>query len=470
MKKFITTTLLLIFFFVDTKAQDATTKLSPAALYKQYYDFSRRQNNLDSAFHYFKLIFSQPEQVSGTLKMIIFDAFPDTFTDSDLTNLKDSVKQNHAIKIKLLHKALLQKIADDKVLRVIEPIEALLLWSKVQDNQQNKTQLIILSKTFVEQNSLQKDFHQGNTGRYGLMIYKTLFQHSDLKPFAQKLLLFLKEKIKNSQVLISDNTTNMDFRKRACHRYLYAYINQLQAQATDNIDQKQAFLKTAFEYSPDLNDKQNRNAYLFDKDYLGGKESYASDYLDFLVNHSKSQKEVLNTLLQIALSNPVYKETLAKFYQTMEGNKQAFSTFWQESIEKSALNAKSFTLIQSDKKPFSNKEQIGKWILLDFWGTWCTPCREEHPALQKFYDSTILQNTDKIQLLTIACLDTEEKVLKYMKEKNFSFPVAMSNVKIEKDYAIGSFPTKILITPKGKYIALPSTIELNYFIKQYCEL
>ncbi len=57
-----------------------------------------------------------------------------------------------------------------------------------------------------------------------------------------------------------------------------------------------------------------------------------------------------------------------------------------------------------------------------------------------------------------------------MKENNFSFPVAMSDSKIENNFSVQGYPTKILITPKGKYITIPFGIDWRNFIKQYCDL
>jgi hypothetical protein len=97
-------------------------------------------------------------------------------------------------------------------------------------------------------------------------------------------------------------------------------------------------------------------------------------------------------------------------------------------------------------------------------------CRQEHPDLQAFYDSTVVQHPGKISLLTIACRDNQEKVLAYMAEKKFSFPVAMAEQNIEKKFAIQSYPTKILITPSGKYITVPINQSWQTFIKKYCDL
>ena len=90
--------------------------------------------------------------------------------------------------------------------------------------------------------------------------------------------------------------------------------------------------------------------------------------------------------------------------------------------------------------------------------------------MQKFYDSTIKTNSSKIALLTVACRDTEDKVTSYMTEKKFSFPVAMSDNQIEKTYKVPGYPTKLLVTPEGKYILVPFGSDWISFVKHYADL
>jgi len=474
MKKFITTLYLLLGLFMSLLAQTPqASKPSPGTLYRQCYKFARNELNVDSAFYYFKQVFADTNDINTTLKFILYNSFPETFTHPDLDNLKDTTKRNRAIKIKLLHKELLQKVANEKALQSVEPIQSLLFWSKVQDNQDNHTQLKLLTNAFLAQIKGQKDYNDGHTGRYALMIYHIINKHPDLQTLSKKLFTTIKENLRNNQVIITANSSSKDLQRRACHRYLYAYINSLEASSTSDLIKKQALLKTAFEYSPDLTDKGYKSGYNEDKKYLEGKENYGQEYLDFLEKTGKDKKEVLSILLKAAIYNPVYKENIKTFYEKMDSSQKPFNIFWRESIENNALFTTGFSLKMLDKTAFSSKEHKGKWILLDFWTTWCKPCREEHPTLQKFYDTTVLQNTDKVLILTIACdgdKDTDEKVLKYMKEKRLSFPVAIADTKIEKKFAVSAYPTKVLITPEGKYLSVPHGIDWITLIKEYAEL
>ena len=73
-------------------------------------------------------------------------------------------------------------------------------------------------------------------------------------------------------------------------------------------------------------------------------------------------------------------------------------------------------------------------------------------------------------MLTIACRDEEGRVGAYMTENKYSFPVAMAAAAIEATYNVDSYPTKMLITPQGKYIIIPYDIDWIDFIKKYANL
>lgn len=75
----------------------------------------------------------------------------------------------------------------------------------------------------------------------------------------------------------------------------------------------------------------------------------------------------------------------------------SFEDYWMNAINEKAKAAPPIALSLLDKNLFSTEQLSGKWILVDFWGTWCAPCRAEHPAMQKFMIRLFLK-TQKIFL------------------------------------------------------------------------
>lgn len=89
-----------------------------------------------------------------------------------------------------------------------------------------------------------------------------------------------------------------------------------------------------------------------------------------------------------------------------------------------------------------------KLIFLNFWGTWCPPCREEWPTIQKLYDS----KKGKIDFVLIAMQDEEEKVVKFMKDNKYSVPVYIAQSPISNTVLPKVFPTTFLLDKNGRIL------------------
>lgn len=91
-----------------------------------------------------------------------------------------------------------------------------------------------------------------------------------------------------------------------------------------------------------------------------------------------------------------------------------------------------------------------KYTLLDFWGTWCSPCKELTPELKKISDN----KTNKLEIISIATYEKERvNVLKYIEDNKMNWQHVILNDKNTKPttnlYKINEFPTFILINEEG---------------------
>ena len=78
-----------------------------------------------------------------------------------------------------------------------------------------------------------------------------------------------------------------------------------------------------------------------------------------------------------------------------------------------------FTLTDLDGKKWTLKELRGKVVVVNFWATWCPPCRKEMPDLEALY--TILKEKG---LVILAISDeVADKVKPFIEEKKYTFPV-----------------------------------------------
>jgi thiol-disulfide isomerase/thioredoxin len=94
----------------------------------------------------------------------------------------------------------------------------------------------------------------------------------------------------------------------------------------------------------------------------------------------------------------------------------------------------------------------GKATLVNFWATWCGPCRGEHEYLQKLYDS--IQGRQNVQLLTFSVDESAGAVRDYVKEKGYTFPVIHSPELADKLFPYMGLPTNFLVNALGMRTSL----------------
>jgi len=103
----------------------------------------------------------------------------------------------------------------------------------------------------------------------------------------------------------------------------------------------------------------------------------------------------------------------------------------------------------------------GKVVLVDFWGSWCVPCRLSHPALKKLYDKYNAKGFEIIGISNEAANSTRDKAKqdiawrKAIKEDGLSWLQVLYDPAINdlvKEYDINGYPTKFLIDQNGKFV------------------
>jgi len=98
-------------------------------------------------------------------------------------------------------------------------------------------------------------------------------------------------------------------------------------------------------------------------------------------------------------------------------------------------------------KTWNTTELAGKVVVLNFWATWCAPCKDELPILQTLHDISDSQTV----VLTINVREPAARAARYMQSTGMTFPV-ISDAKGElaKRWGVTVYPTTILIAPHGQ--------------------
>lgn len=120
----------------------------------------------------------------------------------------------------------------------------------------------------------------------------------------------------------------------------------------------------------------------------------------------------------------------------------------QQSAIVEGVKAPEFTLNDINGKPLSLSDLKGKWVILDFWGSWCPWCIKGFPALKEAYK----EYAGKVEVLGIDCRDSEDVWKEAVKKYELPW-LQVYNPKdsdLTKRYEIKGYPTKFIINPEGK--------------------
>ncbi|MFD2925666.1 TlpA family protein disulfide reductase [Halobacillus naozhouensis] len=111
--------------------------------------------------------------------------------------------------------------------------------------------------------------------------------------------------------------------------------------------------------------------------------------------------------------------------------------------------APNFTLKTLDGETLSLSDLRGEKVMLNFWATWCPPCREEMPRMERFHQ----KYGDEIKIVAVNATGSEssiKKVKNYIQEGGYTFPVVLDKeLKVNNDYQAIALPTTYFIGTDG---------------------
>lgn len=113
------------------------------------------------------------------------------------------------------------------------------------------------------------------------------------------------------------------------------------------------------------------------------------------------------------------------------------------------MEAPSFTLLNLNNKKVSLSDYRGQKVFLNFWATWCPPCRKEMPDLQKLSE----EYENEIAVLAVNIGESKSAVVNFMIENNLDLPVLLDNDKATaQNYLVRAIPTTYILDENGVII------------------
>ncbi len=150
-----------------------------------------------------------------------------------------------------------------------------------------------------------------------------------------------------------------------------------------------------------------------------------------------------------------------------------FSTSIDKTSEKkSALpKAASFSYRNENGESVSTENLKGKVVFINFWASWCPPCRAEMPSIDELYKQ--FKNDDRYVFVFINEDEDKQKAINYLKKEGFNMPIMSSISAISQELYSGTLPTTLVLNKAGE-VAMKHEGMAKYnsgsFIKDFKEL
>lgn len=113
--------------------------------------------------------------------------------------------------------------------------------------------------------------------------------------------------------------------------------------------------------------------------------------------------------------------------------------------------APSLILKSSTGKSLDIKDQKGKVLFINFWATWCPPCRAEMPSINEMYNR--YKNNPKVMILEVDADNDFSKSVPFMKDNKYQMPVYNTASAMPDGFLADALPTTIIIDKAGTIVA-----------------
>ena len=128
------------------------------------------------------------------------------------------------------------------------------------------------------------------------------------------------------------------------------------------------------------------------------------------------------------------------------------------------LKVNNFVLTDLANKNHTLSQYKGKWVIVNYWATWCPPCLEEVPDLVALYDSH--KNKDVMVLGVVFDYESVQEVNEYVADMLMSYPIVLGDEAVIKQIGHADvMPTTFIYNTKGALVK----VKRGIITKQYLE-
>jgi thiol-disulfide isomerase/thioredoxin len=197
-------------------------------------------------------------------------------------------------------------------------------------------------------------------------------------------------------------------------------------------------------------DPDQNNTYALLAEKTLPKKQYVKE-LEQFVKDGKSTSEIKDVLKRAYVKD---KKSEAGFDEYITALQKEATIKMLEDLRKSMLNEKApmFALVDLDGKKIDLNELKGKVVVVDFWATWCGPCKASFPGMQKMVSK--YKNDDNVKFVFIDTWERgdekQKNAAEFIANNKYTFQVLMDNDdKVVAEFKVEGIPTKFVIDKNG---------------------
>ena len=123
----------------------------------------------------------------------------------------------------------------------------------------------------------------------------------------------------------------------------------------------------------------------------------------------------------------------------------------QKKVANEPVSAPDFELVSLQGETIRLSALRGKVVVLNFWATWCPPCREEVPSMQQLHQ--VMADSEFVMLAVNIEQDGRETVPVFLEKNPVDFTILFDEAgKVRKAYGVAKYPETFIIDPQGRIV------------------
>lgn len=361
---------------------------------------------------------------------------------------------------------IINRLAMDPDSTIQASVKPMALWNKAM----HTTDTAILKSIAAQFDHITAaEMTQGKAARYELLVHG-LLKKANLHKDAGALLDKTLQDLQNNQADTAYWAAHPELKeKKYANQNILSHVYYLKYEQMLPQDKKAAlnYLSLATANAPKNNEEKAYESF-YDRHFLNSKEDYSPEFAAALAALGKPE-DAMRVLSKQLANDPGMLEEAKKMFEKSFPNK-SFADYFRNVLLKEWEQAPDFTLTGLNNESFRLSDYKGKWLLLDFWGTWCGPCRQDLPNLNRLAEEMKAGRHPGCDMLAISCREQLETAREFVVANKYVFPAAHSDGNVEKGYKVSGYPTKVLVSPEGKMLDLQFGTDYAAILNMYSSI